>query len=160
MSPPKSHILSKFVECVTDPKEKEHLQSLLGIKNRANYNSYIVESRRTILEILKEHPSVQVPVHHLLELLPRLQCRYYSISSSPKRHPDSIHITAMKLEYTTKTGRLAKGVCTDWMYSICRDLTSSVNRVPFFVRKSTFKLPKSLSVPTIMIGPGILKASG
>jgi len=43
-----------------------------------------VHARRTIVTVLEDLPSFKPPLDYLLELLPRLQARYYSISSSPK----------------------------------------------------------------------------
>ena len=50
------------------------------------YNEWIVKSHRHIVAVLEDAPSLRPPLDHLMELLPRLQCRYYSISSSPKVH--------------------------------------------------------------------------
>jgi sulfite reductase alpha subunit-like flavoprotein len=48
------------------------------------YQDWIVDSHRTVLHVLEDLPSVKPTIDHLCELLPRLQARYYSISSSPK----------------------------------------------------------------------------
>ena len=48
------------------------------------YREWVVGDRRTVVAVLEDLPSFQPPLDHLLELLPRLQARYYSISSSPK----------------------------------------------------------------------------
>lgn len=48
------------------------------------YSKWISEDNRNIVHILEDLPSVKIPIDHLCELLPRLQPRYYSISSSPK----------------------------------------------------------------------------
>lgn len=48
------------------------------------YSDWVVKDRRNITAILEDLPSVKPPIDHLCELLPRLQARYYSISSSPK----------------------------------------------------------------------------
>ena len=52
---------------------------------KAYYKSYIADSRRTIAHVLEDlNGTENIPIDHLLELLPRLQPRYYSIASSPK----------------------------------------------------------------------------
>ena len=86
-------------------------------------------------------------------MLPRLQARYYSISSSTKLYPNSIHITAVIVQYTTPTGRVNKGVTTTWLQNM--DLTAGAHcMVPIFVRRSQFRLPFKTLTPVMMIGPG------
>lgn len=48
------------------------------------YNQWIIQDNRNIIHVLEDMPSVKPEIDHLCELLPRLQCRYYSISSSAK----------------------------------------------------------------------------
>ncbi len=48
------------------------------------YHKWAQHDCRNILAVLEDMPSVKVPIDHLCEMLPRLQPRYYSISSSPK----------------------------------------------------------------------------
>lgn len=57
----------------------------------------------------------------------------------PQLYPSLVHITAVKVEYTTPTNRLTKGVATSWL------ATKGPNEpsppiVPMFIRKSQFKL--------------------
>ncbi|CAG0904047.1 unnamed protein product, partial [Cyprideis torosa] len=95
-----------------------------------------LQDTRNVIHILEDIKSCVPALDHLCELLPRLQNRYYSISSSPRVHPDRIHATAVVIDYQTPTGRHNKGVCTSWLK------TKSLNdRVPIFVRKSQFRLP-------------------
>lgn len=103
------------------------------------------------MDVLFEHPSVKLPIGTLLELLPRLQCRYYSISSSSKQSQTSVAITAVVLKYEAPDNTLSarEGVATTWL-----ERSSLGSRVPLFVRSSAFHLPTNPLVPIIMIGPG------
>lgn len=48
------------------------------------YQAWIIEDNRNIVHVLEDLPSCKPKIDHLCELVPRLQCRFYSISSSPK----------------------------------------------------------------------------
>lgn len=69
-------------------------------------------------------------------------------------HPNSIHICAVTVEYKTKTGRVNKGVATNWLKGKVPTDNGSSSLVPMYVRKSQFRLPFKPSTPVIMIGPG------
>lgn len=81
--------------------------------------------------------------------------RFYSISSSSRVYQESIHITGVVVEYTTKTGRLNKGVATTWLKPMIPEPDDDKQfRVPIYVRRSQFRLPNRPQTPVIMIGPG------
>lgn len=85
-SNPRTHVLKDLAEYATDTAEKEKLKlmALTTVEGKAAYQQWIVQENRNIVHILEDMPSLKPPLDHLCELLPRLQCRYYSISSSPK----------------------------------------------------------------------------
>ena len=80
--------------------------------------------------------------------------RYYSISSSPKLYPSTVHVTAVLVKYVTPTNRLNKGVATCFLAENSPKDGQDHPRVPIFIRKSQFRLPTKSNVPIIMIGPG------
>ncbi|GHJ84407.1 hypothetical protein NliqN6_0809 [Naganishia liquefaciens] len=58
-----------------------------------------------------------IPFDRIVSSIHRLQPRYYSISSSSKLHPDSIHITAVVLKYESKSSNAHKGK-KRWVYGV------------------------------------------
>lgn len=60
-------------------------------------------------EILNDMPNLKPPLAVLLELLPRLAPRYYSLSSAPSVHGTRLHVTAIVVRQTTPTGRVLDG---------------------------------------------------
>jgi len=159
-SPPRKSLLHALVQYARSEQDISALKALAGedqpsLDPSLQYAKWIKEDRRTIGEVLDALPSVEVPVGHLLELLPTLAPRYYSISSSPLAHPGQIHITCVITRFTTNTGRVHNGVCsTHFLRLLPSDKQENNPTVPLFVRKSQFRLPKSLSAPLIMVGPG------
>lgn len=85
-SNPRTHVLKEISEYATDPKEKEMLREMASTtpEGKALYQQWINQSNRNIIHVLEDLPSCKPAIDHLCELLPRLQCRYYSISSSSK----------------------------------------------------------------------------
>uniref|UniRef100_A0A348G635 NADPH--cytochrome P450 reductase n=1 Tax=Odontomachus monticola TaxID=613454 RepID=A0A348G635_ODOMO len=153
-SNPRTHVLKELAEYATESADKEKLKLMASttVEGKAAYQQWVVQDNRNIVHILQDIPSLKPPLDHLCEILPRLQCRYYSISSSPKLHPTSIHITAVVVEYQTPTGRTNKGVTTSWLKQ--KHPSDPPCLVPIFVRKSQFRLPTRTSIPIIMVGPG------
>ncbi|XP_076435133.1 NADPH--cytochrome P450 reductase-like [Babylonia areolata] len=154
-TPPRTHVLKELAEYAEVPEEKEQLIKMTQAneEGKAQYLDWVVKDHRNILAILEDLPSLHPPLDHLLELMPRLQARLYSISSSSKVQPNTICITAVLVEYTTRTGRHTKGVATSWLKGKQPD-NGHRPTVPIYVRKSQFRLPYRTSNPIIMIGPG------
>ncbi|XP_066551759.1 NADPH--cytochrome P450 reductase isoform X1 [Amia ocellicauda] len=155
-STPRTNVLYELAQYATEPKEQETLRKMASSspEGKGLYNSWVLEAKRNILAILQDMPSLRPPLDHLCELMPRLQARYYSIASSSKVHANSLHICAVVVEYETKTGRVNKGVATNWLKNKVVTDNGHKSTVPMYVRKSQFRLPFKASNPVIMIGPG------
>ncbi|XP_063810046.1 NADPH--cytochrome P450 reductase isoform X2 [Pseudophryne corroboree] len=155
-NPPRTNVLYELAQYATDPKEQETLRKMASSspEGKALYVNWVVEARRNMLAILEDVPSLRPPIDHLCELMPRLQARYYSIASSSKVHANSIHICAVLVDYESKTGRLNKGVATNWLKNKQPCDNGHKSTVPMYVRKSQFRLPFKSTTPVLMIGPG------
>ncbi|CAG9783772.1 unnamed protein product [Diatraea saccharalis] len=153
---PRTHILRELAEYCTDEEDKKKLllMSTNSQEGKALYHSFVVDACRNIVHILEDIKSCKPPLDHLCELLPRLQPRFYSISSSPKLHPETVHITAVVVQYKTSTGRVNKGVATTWLAQHKPIPGKPLPRVPVYIRKSQFRLPIQTQTPIIMVGPG------
>jgi sulfite reductase (NADPH) flavoprotein alpha-component len=99
---------------------------------------------------LAERPTKGIEAKALAEKLRKLQPRLYSISSSPKKHPDEVHLTVGIVRYDLG-GKGRKGVCSTFL----ADRVLGDTPVPVFVHTSpSFKPPKDANAPMIMVGPG------
>lgn len=78
-----------------------------------------------------------------------LQPRLYSISSSPKRHQNEVHLTVSVVRYMNDGARRT-GVASTFLADRCDGAA-----VPIFVQPSRhFRLPQDSHAPVIMVGPG------
>ncbi|GLH14601.1 NADPH--cytochrome P450 reductase [Gryllus bimaculatus] len=166
-SVPKKAMLLILSECASDSFEKRCLQELCSREGSALYNTRILEPGATIQDVLASFPSCQPPLGRILELLPRLLPRPYSIASSPLISPHSVRLVLSVVEQPVK------GLCSGWLHDVLAPLLGTCKEplekqmeelslkpkqtvlVPVsFRRTHNFNLPDDLSVPLILIGPG------
>lgn len=144
------------------------------------YFSKVVSSKKyNIAQFLEAHFNESwdiVPFSFLIEGLPKLQARYYSISSSSVAQPNVISITAVvESAKAANANHLVKGVATNYLLALKQmqhgldsleclqgleyDLSDQRSKyngicVPVHVRRSNFRLPLDNARPIIMVGPG------
>lgn len=82
--------------------------------------------------------------------LKKIQPRLYSISSSPKAHPNQVHLTVGAVRYDLN-GLPRKGVCSTFLAE--RALAHGTAGV-FVHGNKAFRPPADANAPMIMVGPG------
>ncbi|BCX67642.1 bifunctional nitrate reductase/sulfite reductase flavoprotein subunit alpha [Pseudomonas izuensis] len=118
------------------------LKQLLGSERKAELKDWLWG--RQLADVLQEYP-VDCTASELLGTLKRLQPRLYSISSSPKAHPQEVHLTVAAVRYGKR-----KGVSSTFLADRAENTT-----VPVFLQPSKhFRAPTDGDSPMIMIGPG------
>src|ERR1700723_3531433 len=108
-------IMSENTRCpVTKPK----LVAYVGDDAAATelYRSEILGNRKSVFDLLEEHPACELPFHAYLEMLSLLAPRYYSISSSPSVDPSRCSVTVGGVARPASSGRgIYKGICSNYL---------------------------------------------
>lgn len=149
-NPPQKSSLKMLSAFATDPIEAEKLILLASPEGRDEFNQFVHNNAMSLLELMQAFPSAKPNLGSFFGCIcPRIQPRYYSISSSPFYTPGHIHITAAVIHEKKPTGKIHKGVCTNWL-----SIQSPGSLAPMHIRRSHFKLPSDPNVPIVMVGPG------
>ncbi|KAK6635144.1 hypothetical protein RUM44_000393 [Polyplax serrata] len=151
-SSPRKLLIRVLSHYTKDENEKMKLEKLCSAEGSELYTATILEKKMTFLDFILMFKTCCPPIPRLLENLPKLLPRPYSIASSPLASENKIKLifSITKMPNTT----LCEGLCTGMLKSIISKGNIEESSLKFFFRKSNgFNLPED-NVPLILIGPG------
>lgn len=166
---PKKAFLRVLAEHTSDEAEKRRLLELCSRQGAEEYQRFIRQENLWLMDILAAFPSCKPPLETILQHLPPLLPRFYSVVNSPLSDPNIIKVAFNVIEFSSGNGRheARRGVCSGYLEDFVQKLEThdlseqlanfslSHPKVPVYLRtNNTFKLPEDLSAPVIMIGPG------
>ncbi|KAJ1647288.1 hypothetical protein LPJ64_001334 [Coemansia asiatica] len=160
-SAPKKHTLRALAECCTDTRDRERLLFLASRQGSAVFD----ELRRqapNIVDLLHAFASCKPSIARLIELLPSLAPRAYSICNAPGNGLWRIafNVVEYALEASdpfsaSEDQRVSierRGLCTPWLEMLARG--NSGAHILVARRSGHFRLPPATTQPIIMVGPG------
>lgn len=143
-----SRLTRKTVQAYAALGDCRTLQQLLLPDAANELDAYIYD--RGIIDLLEECPGLLTSPAQLVEVLPKLTARLYSISSSPAYHREELHTTIAVVRYHAHN-RHRGGVCS----TMLSERTPVGARIPIYIQPNRkFRLPSDPAAPIIMIGPG------
>jgi NADPH-ferrihemoprotein reductase len=127
---PRRTSLKDWAPFASDSSEVERLLRMSGKtpEGKALFKSLIEDRKRSLFEIITvDFKSIKVPLDHFLHLAPRLQPRYYTISSSSNAHPKRIHLTVSVIEEERPDNAMFRGVCSGFLQKLELPTTSAAS---------------------------------
>jgi sulfite reductase (NADPH) flavoprotein alpha-component len=129
--------------------QKNRLRHLLLPESKPLLADYLL--RHDPLDALREYAHVQPPLQELCDQFAPLLPRFYSAASSPKMHPDEVHLTVALLTHMHGAEQRF-GVASHFL---CHLAEAGATPIPIYIQPAHgFVLPEDPDTPIIMIGPG------
>ncbi|KAG8346863.1 Flavodoxin FAD binding domain [Trypanosoma vivax] len=131
-----------------DDEVRDRLLELSSSESLDDFMWYCQREKRNIVEVLEDFRVVRPPLSLLLNFVPLMRPRLFSISSSPLLDSQEIHLTVAQVSWTTPYKRRRKGVCSS------RLATATPGDVfQCFVWTGTMMKPET-PAPLLCIGTG------
>ncbi|XP_004593477.2 NADPH-dependent diflavin oxidoreductase 1 [Ochotona princeps] len=163
------HLVSQYLDIASVPRrsffellaclsphelEREKLMELASGPGQEELHEYCTRPRRTVLEVLCDfpHTAAAVPPDYLLDLIPPIRPRAFSIASSLLVHPSRLQILVAVVQYRTRLKEPRRGLCSSWLASL--DPAQGPVQVPLWVRPGSLAFPDTPDTPVIMVGAG------
>ena len=151
-SRPRRSFFSLLSKLSPDQLERERLAEFSSALGQDDLFDYCYKPRKTLLEVLQDFPKTSpvIPLTYILDLVPAIRPRAFSIASSPLVHTGEIHLLVARVEYKTKLFNPRLGLCSNWLANLAPG-----DIIPTTIKRGTFQLSRSPNtVPYVMVGPG------
>ncbi|XP_043243953.1 NADPH-dependent diflavin oxidoreductase 1-like [Amphibalanus amphitrite] len=141
-------LLAYFTESELEREKLTELSSAVGQEERFDYCD---RPRRTTLEVLQDFWATarRLPLDLLLDMLPVIRERHFSIASSPKVHGGELQLLVAVVRYRSRLAAPRRGLCSTWLSRLPVGHSVTVS-----VRPGTLRFPAEPDRPVVMIGPG------
>jgi sulfite reductase alpha subunit-like flavoprotein len=131
-----------------NPEQTAKLIELAGAEGAKLYHAYITSEARTWADVLHDFDSIDAPLAVLLEHIPRLSPRAFSIASAclPSSRP-RLDLAVGIVAWKTPLGTPRMGTASAWLAALREG-----DAVALCVRRGGLRAPSG--VPLLLIGPG------
>lgn len=129
-------------------QQREKLHQFATDEDMQDLYDYCNRPRRSILEVVKDFESLKLPLEYVLDYIPQIKPRFFSISSGPCER--NIELTIAVVKYRTILRRIRKGLCTDYIISL-----SGNDKIRYKLQRNFLLNSSMKGKPIIMISPGV-----
>ena len=135
----------------TDEKEKAEIEFLLSKDGKEKMKEYLKETI-TYADLMKLYPSAKLNLEYLVDHVPRIKPRLYSIASASEMHGDKLHLCIVKDDWNTPSGRYRQGTSTRYLAK--QGLDNEPSLVATKMNAAGIEIPDTHSLPCVMVGLG------
>ncbi|EPX73677.1 sulfite reductase NADPH flavoprotein subunit [Schizosaccharomyces octosporus yFS286] len=146
---PTKKFYEQLAQYETDEKERADLDTLVSPVGAPDFKRRAEVDMLTYADVLKEFRQAKLNASDLAVIVPPIKRREYSISSSQRKHQDSVHLLIVVVDWKDGMGRDRYGQCSHYLSGL-----QVGDPVTVAVKSSVMKLPKSPEKPIVMAGLG------
>lgn len=100
-----------------DPAEKAALKHMLTKEGAEGLNDLVAESV-TYADLLERFPSCKMTTENMLEFIPNIKPRLYSIASAQEEMGDTLQLCVIADDWTSPAGKYRHGTSTAYLKSL------------------------------------------
>jgi len=134
-----------------DEAERSEIEHLLSKEGKESMRGLQKETV-TYADLLKKFPGAKMSLEYLVDYVPRIKPRLYSIASSQEMHENMLHLCIVKEDWTTPGGIYRHGLSTGYLKNL--SLGEKPDFVATRVNAAGITIPDTHRPPIIMVGLG------
>lgn len=156
---PSRPLLRILANCTKDESEKRRLLELCSAQGVDEFTTFVRQAGISLVDLLFAFPSCRPSPERLIELLPRLQPRPYSVACSSLRWGKRIRFVYSLMKFPVSDGRCYSryGLASGWLASL-----NVGEQIKIMLKEpARFRLPPPQvnsadvrRIPLILVGPG------
>eukprot|EP01012_Entosiphon_sulcatum_P043939 TRINITY_DN583_c0_g2_i1.p1 TRINITY_DN583_c0_g2~~TRINITY_DN583_c0_g2_i1.p1 ORF type:complete len:1924 (-),score=325.54 TRINITY_DN583_c0_g2_i1:205-5187(-) len=134
-------------------KEKSELKHFLSREGKADFQKFLKETPH-YADLLQRWPSARIPLEYLVEFVPLIRPRLYSIASAPEMDGDRLQLCVVNEDWVTPSGRQRYGLTTRYLRTLENPKKGVPHNVAVRVNGASFTTPQSHKQPIILVALG------
>jgi len=124
---PSKRFYQTLEEHATNPVQKEKILFIISENGKEEFKKTSRGNHHIkIFMLLREFTSAHPSVENLLEMIPPIKPRHYSIASSMKMYPTSVHLLVVVEDWKTPSGKFRVGQCSGYLASLKNPETQDI----------------------------------
>lgn len=139
-----------------DEAEKARLEYLLGKEGEAELRDQIFAETLGYAHMIEMFPSAKLDIGYMLDFIPQIKPRLYSIASAQETTGNSLHLCVVGDDWTTPSGKYQHGLCSGYLSAMSEEHGQEVEAgfVSAKVNAAAITMPPDHSYPMVMAGLG------
>jgi sulfite reductase (NADPH) flavoprotein alpha-component len=146
---PSKKFLQVLAERAADESERKRLEWLLSPDGNAALLAEYTAETKTYVDLLVEFGSARPSLAELIETIPRIKARLYSIASASSASATTVKLLVVVEDWTSPGGEYRVGLCSDFLRRL-----QPGTMITASVKPSLMKLPENPAAPIVMAGTG------